>query len=151
MNIEVVLTENDPKLGKRGQVVKVSPGYAANYLFPHHKAKPATQANLKSFEAEQVRQAHNASETLAKARALAEKISQTPLVLEVLTGESDKMYGAVTSHEIQTALEGRGIALEKKSIHLEEPIKKIGEHQVPLKLHPEVAVTLKVSVKKKNG
>ena len=149
MNIEVVLTENDPKLGKRGQVVKVSSGYAQNFLFPHKKAKPATPANLKGFEEQKAREAKEEAAAIQKARTLAEKISSASVTVEVLTGDGEKLYGAVTTQDIVETLSKQGIVLEKKDIHLEEPIKKLGAFQIPVKLHREVTVALKLWVVKK--
>jgi len=151
MNIKVVLTENDPKLGKRGDVVQVSPGYAQNFLFPHHKAKPATPLNLKGFEQEKTRLEKEEAVRLEKARALGARISSASLMIEVLVGEGEKMYGAVTSQDIIETLSQQGILLEKKDIHLEEPIKKLGIHQVPVKLHKDVLIQLKLSVAKKTS
>ena len=146
MNIEVVLTENDPKLGKRGQVIKVSSGYAQNFLFPHKKAKPATAANLKSFEEQKARQTKEEAAVLEKAREQAAKITAASITIEVLTGEGEKLYGAVTAQDIAEALARQGIVLEKKDIHLEEPIKKLGAYQIPVKLHRDAPATLKLWV-----
>ena len=151
MNIKVVLTENDPKLGKRGDVVQVSSGYAQNFLFPHHKAKPATASNLKGFEQEKTRLEKEEAVRLEKARALGARISSASLMIEVLVGEGEKMYGAVTSQDIIETLSQQGILLEKKDIHLEDPIKKLGIHQVPVKLHKDVLIQLKLSVAKKTS
>ena len=151
MDIQVVLTESDPKLGSRGQVIKVSAGYAHNFLIPHKKAKLATSANLKSFEEEKARRLKEQAQKKAHADELAAKISASSLTLEVLVGEADKLFGAVTAQDIQQGLLSRGIALEKKDIHLEEPIKKLGDTTVLIKLHPEVQAKLKLwVVKKKN-
>ena len=150
MDIQVVLTENDPKLGKRGQVVKVSPGYAQNFLFPHNKAKLATPANLKSFEQEKAKNAKEEAERLVQARELAARLSAQPLELGASTGDGDKLFGSVTSQDIVEALSKRGITLDRKKIHLEEPIKRLGSYQVPVKLHPEVTVQLQLNVVKKS-
>ena len=151
MDIEVVLTEADSKLGSRGQVIKVSAGYAHNFLIPHKKAKLATPPNLKSFEAEKIRRAKEQVQAKAHAEELATKISALSLTLEVLAGEADKLFGAVTAQDIQQGLLGQGITVEKKDIHLEEPIKKLGATTVLVKLHPEVQAKLKLwVVKKKN-
>lgn len=150
-NIDVILIQDDPKLGKRGEIVKVSSGFANNFLIPNHKAKLATPANLKSFQAEKERQQKEAAQNLAKARQLADKVKQTSLTVEVLTGEDEKLYGAVTTHEILRELATKSISVEKKDIHLEEPIRKLGAYEVVIKLHPEVSTKLKVwVVKKKN-
>ncbi len=151
MDIEVVLTETDPKLGKRGQVIKVSSGYAHNFLIPHKKAKLATTSNLKNFEEEKARSAKEQAQTKAHAEELAKKISALSLTIEVLAGEADKLFGAVTSQDIQQELLKQSILVDKKDIHLEEPIKKLGAYTVPVKLHTDIQVKLKLwVVKKKN-
>lgn len=149
MDIQVVLTENDPKLGRRGQVVKVSSGYAQNYLFPNRKAQPATPANLKTYEAEKARRDKTDAERLAQARATAEKLRETVLTLEMSAGEGEKLFGAVTAQHLVEALASRGIACERKALHLEEPIKKLGRYEVEIRLHPEIAVKLKIEIVKK--
>ena len=150
MDIEVVLTETDPKLGKRGEVVKVSSGYAENFLFPHHKAQPATLANLRAFEQEKARHLKEEAESLAKAKALAEKLGTANVRLEVQAGEGDKLFGAVTSADIVEALARQGIAVDRKKLHWGEPIKKLGTYEIPLKLHPEVHSALKIEIVKKS-
>jgi large subunit ribosomal protein L9 len=149
MNIQVVLTETDPKLGRRGEVVNVSPGYAQNFLFPHKKALPATPANLKAFEAEKIRHAKEEAEKLARAKEVAVRVAKTVLTLEVSAGEADKLYGAVTSQDIQAALAKAGISVERREIHLEEPIKRLGEFAVEVKLHTQIQVSVKINVVKK--
>ena|SRR3989338_3926281 len=149
MEIKVVLTQTDAKLGQRGQVVKVSPGFAYNFLIPQKKAVLVTPAVLKNLEAEKNKAAKETAELQSRREALAGKISQTTLTVEMLTGDGEKLYGAVTSQEIQTALSAQGIVLDKKEIHLEEPIKKLGVYTVPVKLHPQTEALLKVWVVKK--
>lgn len=149
MDIEVVLTESNPKLGQRGQVIKVSAGYAYNYLIPHKKAALATPASLKNFEAEQARHAKELANMKAHAEALAAKILALSLTLEVLAGEAEKLFGAVTAQDIHEGLLTQGIAVDKKDIQLPEPIKKLGAYTVSVKLHPEVQVKLKLWVVKK--
>ena len=149
MDIQVVLTENDPKLGKRGEVVKVSAGYAQNYLFPHHKAQPATAAALKAFEQEKARQTKGDAERLARARVLAEKLRATPLEIAVAAGDGEKLFGAVTAQHIADALTERGIPCDRKMVHLEEPIKKLGRYEIEFRLHPEVTAKLQVQTVKK--
>lgn len=151
MDIEVVLTESDPKLGQRGEVVKVSSGYAQNFLFPNKKAKPATASNLKNLEEEKARRVKEESEIKARAAELAKKIGAASLTLEVLAGEGDKLFGAVTSQDIQLGLANLGMAVDKKGIHLEEPIKKLGAYTVAIKVHAQIQTNLKLwVVKKKN-
>ena len=149
MDIQVVLTETDPKLGKRGQVIKVSSGYAQNFLLPHNKAKLATPANLRLFEQEKARASKEETERLSLAKELAAHAASIRLRLEVSAGEGDKLFGSVTSQDIAEALAKQGISIDRKKIHLEEPIKKLGSHEVPLWLHPEVHSVLKIEIVKK--
>ena len=150
MDIEVVLTQDDSKLGKRGQVVKVSSGYATNFLFPHNKAKQATPANLKLFEAEKARLEKNSAERLAVANEVKAKLEKLSLVLEVLTGEGEKLYGAVTTQDVLQALQGKAMSIDKKDIYLAEPIRKLGNYEIVVKPHPTVSAKLKISVVKKS-
>ncbi len=152
MDIEVILTQDDAKLGRRGQRIKVSPGFAQNFLIPREKAKIATPANLKIFESEKKKQAKLDAESLEHAQALAKKVETCSAVIEVMTGEGEKLYGSVSTQDIQQALEKHGISVERREIHLQDPIRSLGNFQVPVKLHPEVNVLLKLSViKKTNG
>ena len=156
MNVQVILNETDPKLGKRGEVEKVASGYAYNYLIPHGKAKLATETNLKVVQAEQARRSKGEAERLAKARELSDQIQAGPLTIEAQAGplgaghDSEKLYGAVTSQDIAQALAGRGIPVEKKEIHLAEPIKKLGEFNIPVRLHHEVTAMLQLKVVRKD-
>ena len=149
MDIQVVLTENDPKLGKRGQVIKVSSGFAQNFLFPQKKAQPATPANLKSFEQEKARASKEEAERLAQAKEHAARLSAVKLRMEVSVGEGDKLFGSVTSQDITEALSKQGITLDKKKLHLEEPIKRLGSYRLPVKLHAEVTADLQLEVVKR--
>lgn len=144
MNVEVILTEDDSKLGRRGQVVKVSSGFAQNFLIPHGKAKLATTALLKNFEQEKKKEAKEKAEVLAAAQKLAQQILSQSLTIEVRVGEAEKLYGAVTSQHIQEGLAKHGITIDKKDVHLPEPIKKLGAYQIDIKLHPEVTTKLKL-------
>lgn len=146
MNIEVVLIQDDPKLGHRGQLVKVSSGFAQNFLIPQGRAKLATPALLKGFEAEQKKRRKEEADALAAARKMAENISQRSLTVEVKVGEGEKLYGAVTSQHVQEGLAKQGVTVDKKDVHLAEPIRKLGAYQVEIKLHPEVTTKLKLWV-----
>jgi large subunit ribosomal protein L9 len=148
-DLQVVLTGSDPKLGERGTILKVSRGYAVNFLFPNRKALEATPANLKAFEEEKARRSREKAETRLRAEELAKKIGDLTLSIEVPVGEGDKLFGSVTSQEIQRALAGKGAPVERKDIHLEEPIRKLGAYDVPVRLHREVGAVLKLQVVKK--
>ena len=146
MSVEVILTADDPKLGKRGDVVKVPPGFAQNFLVPHKKAVMATPAALKAIREEREGKARAEADSLSRANELAAKLGALFLTIEAPTGEGDKLYGSVTSQSIQEALAKKGFSLDRKEIHLEEPIKRLGAYQVEVKLHPSVQVTLRISV-----
>lgn len=149
MDIQVVLTESDPKLGNRGDVIKVSPGYAHNYLIPRQKALVATAENLKRFELEKAKQSKATAERLEDAGVLAAKISQMKLTVEMMAGEDGKLFGAVTAQDIVAALSGKAIRVDKKAIHIAEPIRRIGEHEVAVKLHSQVTAKLPLTVARK--
>ena len=151
MNVEVVLTQDDRSLGKRGDVVKVSSGYANNFLIPSKKALLATSASLKNFEAEKARYAKHEADALARAHEAATKIERVSVRVEVLTGEGDKLYGAVTAQDVQEALAKQGIPVERKTLHLEEPIRRLGDYEIAVKLHPGVKAMLKIQVTKKKA
>ncbi len=151
MDIQVVLTQDDSKLGKAGDVVKVSSGYAQNFLFPHKKAVPATSSSINTAKSQKDASERQRIERLEQAKELAQKISKVSLTLEASAGESDKLFGAVTSQDIQQALLKQSIKLDKKDIQMEEPLKKLGSYQVTVKLHPEVHTKLKVWIVKKSS
>ena len=149
MDVEIILLEDDPKLGKRGQVIKVSQGHASNFLIPNGRAGLATPALLKSFETEKARRLKSETQRKALAEALAAAIQGMTLTLEMPAGEGGKLYGAVTAQDILSGLASRGITLEKKDLHLTEPIHKLGTYEVPVKPHAEAGAVLKLSVVKK--
>ncbi len=149
MTIDVVLTQTHPKLGQPGQVVKVSRGYARNFLIPHGMAKLATPVNLKNLEERKARQSKKEEERLANIRDLANKISETSLTMEVMAGHEDKLYGAVTTQDIQNGLSHHGVSVDKKDITLAEPIRKLGAYQIDVKLDPQVSAKLKLWVVQK--
>lgn len=151
MNIEVVLLVNDPKLGRRGDVIRVSSGFAQNYLYPNGKAKPATEANLKPLRQERQAQDRQEAERLQEARKTAERIQSAKLSIAVLAGEGDRLFGAVTAADIADALSAQGITVERREVQLEEPIKRLGAHQVTLKLHSHVSAVLHFDVIRRPG
>lgn len=146
--MEVILREDIDKLGARGQVVKVSPGYARNFLLPRKMAVAATEANKKIVEQE--RQAHLRKEAKAAGEAaeLGKMMSGVTVVIRQKAGEHDQLFGSVTAQDIADALAKAGYTIERKKIQLDEPIKQIGEHKVPLRLHREVTAEITVQVEK---
>jgi len=144
---EVILTHNIVGLGAESDQVKVAAGYARNYLFPQHFAIPLTGANKRRIESLKQRRAEREAHDLNTMTDLAKGISKLICVISVKTGEDGKMFGTVTSGMIADQLKTQfDIVLEKRKIHLEHPIKALGEHEVELRLHADVKSTLKVRV-----
>jgi large subunit ribosomal protein L9 len=146
--MEVILREDVDKLGRRGEVVKVAEGYGRNFLLPRGMALVVNEANKAMIAKE--RKAHELRMAKEKAefQAVADRINGIRFVAPRKVGENDVLYGSVTSGDIADFLKGKGVDLDKRKIQLEEPIKKLGEHEVQVKLHPEVAAKLKVLVTK---
>jgi len=146
--MDVIILEDIEKLGKAGDVVKVRPGYARNYLVPNGKAIPCTKGNQKMIEQQKEIVARRKAKEVAKFESLSEKIASMSCTINVQVGEEDKLYGSVTNADIQRALLAEGIELDKRKIKLEEPIKSLGIYSVEIELHPDVHATLKVWVVK---
>ncbi|MCC6863055.1 MAG: 50S ribosomal protein L9 [Bryobacterales bacterium] len=144
--MEVILREDIEKLGHRGQVVKVADGYARNFLLPKRLAVQATEANKKIVEQE--RQAHLRREAKLKndAEDLAKMLSGVRVTITQKAGESDQLFGSVTAKDVAEALEKQNFSIDRRKIHLEEPIKQLGQYQVPVRLHREVTAEITVEV-----
>ncbi len=144
--MEVILREDVEKLGGRGEIVKVSDGYARNYLLPKRLAVAATDANKKIIEQE--RQAHLRREAKEKASAeeLGQMMSGVTVTIAQKAGEQEQLFGSVTAKDIAEGLEQQGYRIERRKIHLEEPIKQLGTFQVPVRLHREVTIEVTVQV-----
>jgi len=144
--MQLILLENVPSLGKAGDLVKVSDGYGRNYLIPQKKALLATEKSLKVIE----HQKRQVQQRMEKTKKDAEKMGQRIEVLSCTfvktVGESGKLFGSVTSMDIENYLKENGIDVDRKKISLEEPIKNLGMFTVPIKLHSEVTANLKVWV-----
>jgi large subunit ribosomal protein L9 len=144
---EVILTHSIVGLGAESDHVKVAAGYARNYLFPQGLAIPLTGANKRRIESLRQRRAEREAHELNSMSELAKSVSKLIAVVTVKTGDDGKMFGSVTSGTIADQLKHQfDISLDKKKIHLEHPIKTIGDHDVELHLHPDVTSTLKVRV-----
>src|SRR5579859_7276905 len=144
---EVILTHNIVGLGGESDQVRVAAGYARNYLFPQGLAIPLTGANKRRLESLKQRRAEREAHELNTMAELAKSISKLLCVITVKTGEDGKMFGTVTSGMIADQLKTQfKITLDKKKIHLDQPIRVLGEHEVELRLHPDVTSTLKVRV-----
>jgi large subunit ribosomal protein L9 len=144
--MQVILKENIDSLGHIGDIVKVAPGYARNYLLPKGLAVEATVKNAKALDHVKRQMAYRKDKTLESARNLAAKLTETPVALLHKAGEEGKLFGSVTNMEIAAFLKGKGFEIDRKTILLTEPIKNVGEFEVTVKVHPEVTATLKVTV-----
>lgn len=144
--MQVILLEDIPSLGKSGDLIKVSDGYGRNYLIPQKKAVFATEKNLKALDHQKRLVQHRLGKVKKDAQSIAQAIEKTSCTIVKSAGESGKLFGSVTSMEIESYLKENGIEVDRKKILLEEPIKSVGTYAVPIKLHPEVTATLKVWV-----
>ena len=144
---EVILTHNIVGLGAESDHVKVAPGYARNYLYPQGLAIPLTGANKRRIEVLRQRRAEREAHEFNTMSELSKSVSKLTCTIKVKTGEDGKMFGSVTSGTIADELKHLfDISLDKKKIHLDHPIKTLGDHEVELRLHPEVTSTLKVHI-----
>jgi large subunit ribosomal protein L9 len=146
--MEVILREDIEKLGERGQVVTVAPGFARNYLIPRKLAIAATEGNKKIVEHE--RQAHLRREAKLKSEAadLAKMMTGVSVTIAQKAGENDQLFGSVTAKDIAEALEKQNYHIDRRKVHLDEPIKTLGDHKIALRLHRDVSTEVTVHVVK---
>jgi large subunit ribosomal protein L9 len=144
--MEVILREDIERLGHRGQLVKVAAGYARNFLLPKRLAVAATEANKKIVEQE--RQAHLRRDSKAKSEAedLSKLLSGVTVTIAQKAGENDQLFGSVTSKDVAEALERQKFTIDRRKVLLDEPIKQLGEHKVPVRLHKDVTTEVIVQV-----
>lgn len=143
---KVLLREDVDDLGARGEIVRVRAGYARNYLLPRNLAVEATAGNVKGIESERAALLKKEAKERATAEAQSEKMSSLDLEFRRKAGEQGALYGSVTSMDIAEALRERGYEIDRHRIHLREPLKRLGEYTVPVRLHREVTIDLKVRV-----
>src|SRR6202044_2760722 len=144
--IELILLERVEKLGQMGQIVKVRPGYARNYLLPQKKAMRATKDNLAYFETQRAQLEANNLARKSDAEDVAKKLEGLFVVLIRQAGESGQLYGSVSSRDIAYAVTSAGFTVDRQQIVLDRPIKTLGLHRVRVMLHPEVGVTVTANV-----
>jgi large subunit ribosomal protein L9 len=144
--MEVILREHVDNLGQRGEVVKVADGYARNYLLPRKLALLATEGNKKQIERERAKFDARESEERKTAEAMVARLANVEVVIARKVGETEALYGSVTTADIAEALAAQGFDIDRRRIQLADPIKKIGEAEVPVKLHRDVTAALKVRV-----
>jgi large subunit ribosomal protein L9 len=144
--MKVILKQDIEKLGRVGEVVRVAPGYGRNYLVPRKMAVEATPGNLKNMEIEQQAMARRDQRDKGAATILAKEIVKLTVTIQRRAGEGGVLYGSVTAIDIAERLTTYKIEIDKRKIQLDEPIKAVGEYQVPIRLHREVTVPIRVIV-----
>ena len=146
MNVQVILSEDVPSLGRPGDVVKVRAGYARNYLLPRGLAVEANSKNLRAFEHQKGLAMLRREANKGLALKLKQRLEGVALTISANAGEEGKLFGSVTNIDIERALRERGFDIERRKIMLAEPIKQLGEFTVPVRLDPEVEAGLKLTV-----
>ena len=146
--MEVILRAEVEHLGHPGDVVDVAPGYARNHLLPQGLAYPATEANKHRVEQEKKKYQDRLREEKVHAEALARELALLELTFQEMAGEEDQLYGSVSIADIAARLEALGFDVSRPQIKLDQPIKALGEYEVPLRLHPEVTVPIRVRVER---
>jgi large subunit ribosomal protein L9 len=144
--MEVILREHVDNLGRCGEIVKVADGYARNYLLPRKLALLVTDANKKQVERERAKFEAREAEEKGVAGAIGARLASVELEIARRVGETEVLYGSVTSADIAEALAARGFEVDRRKLQLQEPIKKLGEYDVPVRLHRDVTTHLKVRV-----
>ena len=144
--MEVILREEIDNLGRRGDVVKVAPGYARNYLLPKRLAVAANESNKKIVEQEKQAYLRRESKEIGDANDLAKMMATVEVTIAQKAGENDQLFGSVTSQDISAALERAGYTIDRRKVSLADPIKALGDYKVSVKLHREVTVELPVHV-----
>ena len=144
--MKIILMEDVPALGRRGEVRDVATGYARNYLLPKKLALPATPGNLQNLE--HLKRQRDRAENKAReaAQAAADRIAALELAVATRASEDGRLFGSVSAQDVVEFLERQRIPVEKRRVLLEEPIKALGEYQVPIRLHHDVTATLRVAV-----
>ncbi len=146
--IEVILREHVEHLGRRGDVVKVADGYARNYLLPRNLALPVTEGNRRRIEHERKLAEQRELAEKSAAEATAARLNEVVCEIKRRVGEEDALYGSVTAADIAACLAEKDFEIEKRRIHLDEPLKQLGEFAVPIRLHRDVTAHVKVVVAK---
>jgi large subunit ribosomal protein L9 len=144
--MEVILREHVDNLGRRGEIVKVADGYARNYLLPRKLALLVTEGNKKQIERERAKFEAKEAEEKKIAEAMAARLATVELVIPRKVGETEALYGSVTTADIADALAAKGFEIDRRRLQLAEPIKKVSDVDVPVKLHRDVTASVKVKV-----
>jgi large subunit ribosomal protein L9 len=150
MSTQLILTKNVKGLGSEGDQVSVADGYARNFLLPQQMAVVATPGAMRRIESLKLLRAERERKELEEAQELAKKIGKLSSTVELQAGEGGKVFGSVSGSDIASALAQRGFQVDKRSIQLDEPIKKAGSFEIPIRLHPQVTATFKLTVASPN-
>ena len=151
MSVQVILREPVDNLGRRGDIVKVATGYARNYLLPRKLALPVTEANRRQVARERVVADVRDEEEKQAVAAFAERLSQVVCVIARRVGETDTLFGSVTSSDVAACLAEQSMEVDRRKIQLDEPLKKLGDHIVPIKVHREVTAEVTVRIVKEGA
>ncbi|HEU4341150.1 MAG TPA: 50S ribosomal protein L9 [Candidatus Binatia bacterium] len=144
--MEVILREDIPNLGKIGEVVRVRDGFARNYLLPRGLVLIANKKNLKSFEHQKKVVSDQKQKIMRQAESVGNELAGVSLTISMRTGEEGKLFGSVTNIQIEKALKAKGLNIDRRKIHLDEPIRQLGDFEIPIRLTAALTVPLKVSV-----
>lgn len=144
--MKVILTKDLDNLGRAGALVEVKPGYGRNYLLPRNLAVLATAKNIRQLDHQKAGILSRAAKDKQNMSAMAQKLSAVEVKLTRKVGEQNKLFGSVTSKDIHEQLVNQGYQVERKQIHLPEPLKEVGTHEVEVKLHAEVSAKVKVTI-----
>lgn len=150
-NTEVILRAEVDELGHAGDLVEVAPGYARNYLLPRGLAYVATESNKQRVAQEKKKYEARREQERAEAEALSARMEGLVLEFRAMAGEEDQLYGSVSVADIADRLEALGFAIERSQVKLDQPIKSLGEFEVPLRLHPQVVRPISVKVEREQG
>ncbi|HKZ32569.1 MAG TPA: 50S ribosomal protein L9 [Vicinamibacteria bacterium] len=146
--MELILRDDVDKLGRRGDIVKVKDGFARNFLLPRGLGMPVNAANKAMIDKEQKANLARLAKERAEFEALAERVATLRFIAPRKVGENDVLYGSVTSGDVAEFLKAKGIEIDKRKVLLDEPVKHLGEHEIKIRLHPEVQAALKLLVTK---
>ena len=149
--MEVILKEDIANVGKIGEVVRVRDGYARNYLLPRGLVLPANKKNLKAFEHQKKIVADQKQKIMRNAQTVGDQLTGITVSISMRAGEEGKLFGSVTNIHIEKALKAQGLSVDRRKIQLEEPIKNLGDFDVPVRLTAELTVPIKVSVVPEDG
>ena len=146
--MEVILREDVDKLGTRGQVVRVTAGYARNFLLPKKMAVTASESNKKIVEQERLSHLKKEAKQKSEAEDLGKMLGAVSITISQKAGENDQLFGSVTAKDIADALEAQGYSIDRRKIQLDDPIKQLGDHKVAVRLHRDVSTEVTVHVVK---